>query len=594
MIKALTLAMLVLCAGRVAAEPVWSATTFTSDAGETVMAESTTITVPQRHEAPSGGAPGGATITLPVVRLRSTARHPGPPIIYLAGGPGNSGLKRARQELFPVFLRLRESADVVIFDQRGTGEAQPSLMLTGTYGIPSDKPMRSPEVLARLTQIAHDGAAEMTTRGIDLSAYNTAENAEDIESLRLALGAPKIALWGHSYGSHLGLAYIKAHGDHVARAVLGGVNDLGARWRLPADGDALLMRIDAAVKADPRMAQRIPDFLGTVRRVMAHLDAHPEIVTVSGKSLYLGREELQVMIALNAGDLGFVRGLPAMFAAMDKGDYSRAPQAVQQVRGAPLDTAMRQGMHIASGVSPARSALIEAQRPGSLMGDAINFPYNQAAFSQAWGVADLGEAFRAPAPSDVPVLFMNGEFDGRTSVREARETASRFRHGCFSEMGGVSHDFYGYSPKVVEAMLAFYGAGACPPPRIEVLAAEFRGPDDADLLKALGVTLTFQGQAAAVAQMRQMAAAKTGPLFNAATARTAGQVAENQLKNPQAAVALLEAADEIWPHDFSITRQLAMLYRKLGDKPKALAAFQALKAINPLTPGVDKDIASVS
>ena len=589
MIRLFVLTLLLACAGEASAQTAWTPTVFTSDAGETIAAETTTITVPQRHEAP-----GGPTITLPVVRLRSTAAHPGPPIVYLAGGPGNSGLRRARQELFPVMLRLREAGDVVIFDQRGTGAATPSLMLAGAFDLPSDKPMRSPEAMARLNEIATTGAADIKARGIDLSAYNTAQSVEDVEAIRAALGTAKIDLWGHSYGSHLGLAYLKAHPDRVDRAVLGGVNDLGARWRLPADGDALLVRIDAALKADPRMAERIPDFLALVRRVMAHLDAHPETVVVGGKSLYLGREELQVLIALNAGDLFFVRSLPAMFAAMDKGDFSRVAQAAQQVRAAPLDTAMRQGMHIASGVSPRREQLIEGQRATALMGDAINFPYNTPTFRQAWGVADLGEAFRAPAASNVPVLFMNGEFDGRTSVREARETAARFRRGCFSEMGGVSHDFYGFSPKVVAAMLAFYGAGACPPPRIEVLAPEFRSPDDADLLKTIGVTLTFKGQDAAVAQMRQLAAAKSGPLFNVASARTAGQVAENQLKNPAAAVALLEAADQIWPGDFAITRQLALLYRKLGDKPHALLRFQGLKAINPLTPGIDKDIASVS
>lgn len=60
---------------------------------------------------------------------------------------------------------------------------------------------------------------------VDLGhTYNTAENAEDVNDLRLALGVQKINLWGHSYGSHLGLAILKRHGNTIHRAALSGVN----------------------------------------------------------------------------------------------------------------------------------------------------------------------------------------------------------------------------------------------------------------------------------------------------------------------------------------------------------------------------------
>ena len=52
-------------------------------------------------------------------------------------------------------------------------------------------------------------AAELRDKGIDLAAYNTEASADDLEDLRKALGAPKISLFGFSYGTHLALAAIR-------------------------------------------------------------------------------------------------------------------------------------------------------------------------------------------------------------------------------------------------------------------------------------------------------------------------------------------------------------------------------------------------
>jgi pimeloyl-ACP methyl ester carboxylesterase len=581
------LVALVAAAGPALAQ-TWTPTVFRSAFGDEVAAEQTTLVVPERHARPDGAA-----IRLPVVRFRSLAAHPGPPIVYLAGGPGASGLVSGRQTIFPVLMRLREAGDVVLFDQRGTGAAQPSLVTSARYDLPPDKALRGPEATARLVQLAQDAAAEMRRRGVDLVAYNTIENAEDVETLRQALGADRLVLWGHSYGSHLGLAYLKAHPDRVAKAIFGGVNDLPNRWRYPSDGDALLARIDTAVRADPRLAERIPDFLGLARRVMDRLAAHPQVVSVNGKPSYVGREELQTLIALNAGDLGFIRELPMMFARIDRGELERPAAMLQQLRAAPLDTAMRHAMHLASGVSPERAQRIAREAPGSLSGDAINFPYNNPAYASAWGVPDLGEGFRRPASAAAPVLFMDGEFDGRTSVREARETAARFPNGHFSEMGGVSHDFYGFSPAVPDAMLAFIREGRAPPPRLAVLAAEFRSPDDPELIETLAATLKAKGAEAAVSQMTAFARAGAGPYFNVNSARVLGFKVGQDLKDPANAIRLLEAADRLYPGDFSINRQLAVLYRQTGEPAKARARFEAVRAINPLAPGVEVDIAKL-
>ena len=97
---------------------------FENSKGEKTPAEFGTLLVPEKRSDPQSNL-----IELAFVRFRSTAQNPGPPIVYLAGGPGGSGIGAANGSRFPLFMALREIADVIAFDQRGTGYSKPNLGL---------------------------------------------------------------------------------------------------------------------------------------------------------------------------------------------------------------------------------------------------------------------------------------------------------------------------------------------------------------------------------------------------------------------------------------------------------------------------------
>ena len=59
---------------------------FENSKGEKTPAEFGTLLVPERRSDPQSNL-----IELAFVRFKSTAKTPGPPIVYLAGGPGGSG-----------------------------------------------------------------------------------------------------------------------------------------------------------------------------------------------------------------------------------------------------------------------------------------------------------------------------------------------------------------------------------------------------------------------------------------------------------------------------------------------------------------------
>ncbi|MEN1786337.1 MAG: hypothetical protein AAGF77_14550, partial [Bacteroidota bacterium] len=89
---------------------------FISKKGDTINSELGTFYVLEDRNKKSLDS-----IKLNFVRFKSTNPNPGSPIVYLAGGPGGSGIGTAKGRRFELFMKLREVADVIAFDQRGTG-----------------------------------------------------------------------------------------------------------------------------------------------------------------------------------------------------------------------------------------------------------------------------------------------------------------------------------------------------------------------------------------------------------------------------------------------------------------------------------------
>ena len=162
--------------------------------------ECTFIAVPLDH-----ADPGGATIELRVARHKSVAFPTGKAIFQLAGGPGGTSV--GQSGLVPLLMPgLRDQYDLVYVDQRGTGGS--GYLGCGAYW---------PATTAEWESCAASHA------DVDLAHYLTADAADDIDSVRVALGYDTIYLRGGSYGTRLGLEVLRRHGDTVTAAVLDGV-----------------------------------------------------------------------------------------------------------------------------------------------------------------------------------------------------------------------------------------------------------------------------------------------------------------------------------------------------------------------------------
>ncbi len=105
---------------------------FKSRGGVITEAEIGTLIVPYDRS----DAADSETIALRFVRFRATTDDPGPPLVYLAGGPGGSGIGSARGRRFELFMKLRQLGDVIAWDQRGTGVSEPRVHVEAVVDVP--------------------------------------------------------------------------------------------------------------------------------------------------------------------------------------------------------------------------------------------------------------------------------------------------------------------------------------------------------------------------------------------------------------------------------------------------------------------------
>ena len=140
---------------------------------------------------------------------------------------------------------------MIVLDQRGTGLSVPRLDCPGSIRLPLDVALDREHAMEALERASRACGERWRSEGVDVSAYNVRESAEDIDDLRRALGAPKLRLLAGSWGTHLALAAIRVHENAFERAALLGVVGPDHLYGSPADVEARLAEISRIARRDP-------------------------------------------------------------------------------------------------------------------------------------------------------------------------------------------------------------------------------------------------------------------------------------------------------------------------------------------------------
>jgi pimeloyl-ACP methyl ester carboxylesterase len=410
--------------------------TLTTASGVKLEADAGRLLVPE-NRAVSGSRP----IAVGFLRLHSKAANPRAPLFYLEGGPGSRAVTENPRAL-EFWLPFLAVGDVVLIDQRGTNDSLLTWQWDGppplSYFAHEDSALRHIETMNRRAR------GVFRERGVDLAGYTTPESARDLDALRLALGYPKISLVGFSYGTHLGTAYIRYFGERVESAVLLGTEGPEQTYKLPWTMDVQFRKLALLAAADSGLAGKVPDLVALYDRVVERLRREPVIIPVAHPRLgtlplRVGAFGLNYVLRVDLGDASDLVVVPRLLWSLDQGDTTVLAWFVRKRAGSGIGVhGMNQAMDVASGLSPARAALIAEQAKTSRFADVINFPHPKA--TDSWELPELPEEFRGPLVSAARVLFVSGEYDMNTPPFQAEELRWGLPHSTHLIVDHAGHE----------------------------------------------------------------------------------------------------------------------------------------------------------
>lgn len=167
---------------------------------------------------------------LPVVRLQRSVFGPSRrATVYLSGGPGgNSYLYREGVDMWRDWMdRLALDHDLILYDQRGTGYAEPSLpcpALDEASRAMLDQDLDPDAQFEQLEPLLVACAEQVDPADRARGLYSTASAAQDLRELVAALerewGYGEISVYGVSYGTRLAAEAFQTTNDGVDRIVL--------------------------------------------------------------------------------------------------------------------------------------------------------------------------------------------------------------------------------------------------------------------------------------------------------------------------------------------------------------------------------------
>ncbi|MEJ2401135.1 MAG: alpha/beta hydrolase [Xanthomonadales bacterium] len=381
--------------------------------------------------------PDGRRIRIHVARVPASGRVTEPdPLVFFAGGPG-----QAATESWPILAgalrKVNESRDILLVDQRGTGQSHP---------------LKCPQVELEDALLADwDALADRThscleSLDADPRFYTTTIAMHDIDAARRALGYERVNLYGGSYGTRAAQVYYRLFPDQVRTIVLDGVvpQTLGLGTEHAIKLDQAVYRVLAACEADTDCATRFPDTAGKLRDLLRRVVEDPVDVTIehptTGEPVTLNFEREVLASALRF--LSYSPETQAMLpmliheAATEQRFDRLASQMMITATG--LQQTIAQGMEMSVMCAedyPLFPRRIEPNDTllGTLMDNVVRVQCG------VWPAGPVPDDFHEPVSGDVPVLLLSGEYDPVTPPEYGDAVAAHFGQATHLVAPGQAH-----------------------------------------------------------------------------------------------------------------------------------------------------------
>jgi len=404
----------------------------------------------------SGQVPGTIALHVQVLAPNTLARGT---MFLIAGGPGQGSAESfdlANRDNADIYRAIFPGYQLVAFDNRGTGQSGlidcPALQRAIGLSVEQERGL--------VRECA-------TSIGPSREFYATRDHAEDLESVRVALGLGKVALYGVSYGTKLSLAYALAHPSSVDRLVLDSV--VPPTYPDPFER-AVLTQMAGTLDtfcAGGRCRGATSNYSADVAAVANRFEAKRAEGTVrtaaGGKKVVrmTGEDVLSLIIDSDLSP-GLAAELPAAIHAA-RGGYVKPllrlfdmDNRASSFPSEDLSFGLNVATNCADGLFPWSPATPVDQRQSIWDAAVAAEPASSFGPFGKWAArtGTAAECLEWPSPAgrtplgpgpfpNVPVLLLDGGYDLRTPVANALQVAQQFPRSQVVVVPGVGHSVVG-------------------------------------------------------------------------------------------------------------------------------------------------------
>ncbi len=387
-------------------------------------------------------------IELPVLIFRATGPDPADdPLIYLHGGPSD-GILWAFDS--PVIYDLIvepfvTDRDVIVFDQRGTGLAEPDLGCDNPaewYNANDEDPET---YVSRTARTCAKGL--QFSDGIRLDQFSRQSSADDVMVLARELGYEQFSLHGSSWGGILAYTVMQLHPEWVRAAVLDSPLSIetDVTGSMPGSFHEAMLAMQANCDLDAACSARHGDIVARYIRVFDKLEQNPADVLIQGIfPLEINADELSYLLFSLFYSPEAIAIIPDLLLNLENGNVALLQELTNTYGwGWGIDFTFL--TYMCTDIVPASSPeQVEAQQIGIPAFDRVDdAPDGRGHSAQA--MCERMDVRRPAAPQVVetvpttPMIVFSGSMDPITAFSSGEQIIDTVPNGIFVGFHDLSH-----------------------------------------------------------------------------------------------------------------------------------------------------------
>ena len=347
------------------------------------------------------------------------------PVVPIAGGPGQGSIEFYSM-VSGAFESLRRNRDILLVDQRGTGNSSrmdcviddDAILFEDQYSLEDTVEF----IDECLEQLPHDPRY-----------FTTSIAVTDLEAARQALGYGPLNLYGVSYGSRVAQHFARPYPGSTRTVTIDGVvpPQIALGPEIATESQMAVDKILARCEEDDSCRENFPNSAATFARIVAELREssvqvlvpHPNTGRIEEVSF--GAGQLAGAVRLLAYNPSTIALLPLMIHEAGEGNFM--PLASQfMLTAVAMSDSLALGMHNSIMCTEDIPFLdqttidhdgIDASYMGSFQLETLE------AICGSWPAGPIDPEFKVPLTTDIPFLLLSGDADPITPPRYAEMAA---------------------------------------------------------------------------------------------------------------------------------------------------------------------------